>query len=151
MAVRDATYEDIPQLTGLIADYYEEADFEAPSIIPEKCAFVLEQVVAHVGDDVFMKVYEVDGKLAGAFFAERVQDIWSDAFKVVEQFIYVRPAFRGKPGAGKLMLMFAKWAQLRPSVVRVEASMGIDNEHAATLFSRLGYEPRGSLHGMEAY
>lgn len=151
MPVRDARIEDTEQLIDLIESYYDEAGFAAPPVNRDKAAYVLSVVIPSIGDDLFAKVIEVEGVVVGAMYAERVSDIWSDAEKVVEQFLYVRPEFRGRPSAGKLVLLFAKWAQLRPAVVRVEASMGIDNEHAAGVFARLGYEPRGSLHGMEAY
>lgn len=151
MALRDAEIDDTVELTDLIESYYDEAGFKAPPVNREKTQFVLNHVIANLGDEVFFKVIEIEGVIVGAMYAERVTDLWSDAEKVVEQFLYIRPEFRGRPSAGKLMLAFAKWAQLRPAVVRVEASMGIDNEHAAGIFAKLGYEPRGSLHGMEAY
>lgn len=151
MTVRDAVYEDIPQITGLIADFYMEAGFQTPPINPEKCSYILQQMITDGGDTVFFKAYDVGGYLAGAFLAERVPDLWSDAERVIEQFLYVRPPFRKRPGAGKMMLQFAEWAKERPAIVRVEASMGIDNDHAADIFERLGYQYRGTLHGMEAY
>lgn len=151
MAIRDATASDVPQLCGLISDFYGESKYVAPVIDPDKTAFVLRFMIERISDDLFFKVIERDGRVVGLLIAERLPDLWSHAEKAVEQIMYVTPGYRGTASAGKLLIEFARWSQIRPAVVRVEASSGVDNDKAAAVFAKLGWEPRGTLHGMEAY
>lgn len=151
MPVRPATREDIPHIITLIEAYYEEAAFETPQVNREKCAYVLTALLAEDTPTVFFEVAEVSGIIVGALMGERQTDLWSDAEKVVEGFFYVLPSFRSQWAAGRLLLDFKKFAEERPCVIRVEGSMGIDDDHAGKLFKRIGWEARGSLYGAEAY
>ena len=151
MTVRDATRLDATEIVGLLVDAYAEAPYEAPQVNTQKAAHVIHKLIDSIGDEVFLKVIEIEGLVVGATCAERVTDIWSDAEKVTEHFMYVSRGFRSTISAGRLMLAFSKWAQIRPAVVRVEASMGIDDAHAVRVFNKMGYGPRGTLHGLEAY
>lgn len=151
MYIRDADQADIPQLCGLIADFYAEAPYDAPLINPDKAAHVFDALIAAPADAVYIKVIEHQGMIVGGLLAERQEDIWSDAHKVVELFMYVHPPYRKRPAVGKLLLDFKRWTQEIPSVVRVEASSGINDEDAAKVFKKLGWRYRGMLYGSEAY
>lgn len=151
MPVRDATHTDVPQVVGLIADFYAEAPYDAPQVNPDKSAHVLHEAVENIGQKICFKVYTVGDYYAGTLLAERHTDLWSDAVKTIDHLLYVRPPFRGRAGAGKLIMAYHKWSQVVPSVVRIEASSGLNDEQAAATFAKLGYGPRGTLHGMEAY
>jgi len=103
------------------------------------------------GSNVYLRVAVVRGKIAGAIFAERQPDLWSDAEKVVEHFIYVRKPYRGMIHTGKLLMDFAKWSQRRPAVVRIEAGSGLDDEKVGAIFEKLGWKYRATIYGTEAY
>jgi hypothetical protein len=150
--IRDARADDIPVLTDLIAGFYAEAPYEAPEINREKAAFILGYMIERVGDNVYVRVAEdaLFG-VVGVLIAERQSDLWSDAEKIVELIMYVEPAKRGSTLAGKLLLDFGKWCQIRPAVVRVEAGSGIDDAAVGSVFRKMGWAERGVLYGAEAY
>lgn len=149
--IRDARVQDLHQLVSLIETFYDEAPYQNPEINKDQALFVLNEMLPQLGDKVYLRVAEVGGKVAGAIFAERQPDLWSNAEKVLEHFIYVLPEFRGKPVTGRLLIDFAKWSQIRPSVVRVEAGSGLDDEKVGKVFEKLGWTYRAKLYGMEAY
>jgi len=152
--IRSAHYGDIPQVAGLISDFYQESKYDAPPINPEKTAHVLKAYIDDAGEKSFFEVIDTDDRkntLVGFMIGERTHDLWSDALKTVEVALYVRPLFRGRPSAGRLLLNFAKWAEAVPSMIRVEASSGITEENAARVYAKLGWSRRGTLHGVELH
>ncbi len=152
--IRAGTPKDAKGLTKLVENFYQEAPYEAPPVHHEQAGFVFEKF-AHAQEidaiQHFLYVIEVQGKIVGAICAERIPDLWSEAEKIVEHFIYVLPKYRGTIHPGKLLLKFGKWTKERPAVVRVEASGGLEDEKVAVVFERLGWERRGILFGSEAY
>jgi N-acetylglutamate synthase-like GNAT family acetyltransferase len=152
--IRKAELKDVKHLVDLIEDFYDEAPYEAPSVHREQSEFVFHEMVkAQWADPVkhFLYVIEVQGKVRGAILAERIPDLWSEAEKVVEHFIYVTPKLRGGIQPGKLLATFAKWTKIRPAVVRVEAASGLDDDKVGAVFERMGWHNRGTLYGSEAY
>lgn len=149
--IRDAKERDIPYIIDLIEHFYDEAPYDAPVVNREKAAYVLLHLIPTIGQKTFLKVIDAGPVLAGVLYAERVPDLWSDATLASEGLMYVRPEWRKTLSAGRLLVSFARWSQEIPSVVRVEASSGINDEHAAAVFDKLGWSRRGVLHGMEAY
>ena len=151
MAVRDANRDDIPQIVTMIEDFYAEANFKTPEVNRDKTRYVLKALIDHIGVRTHVKVIDMSGHLVGLTLGERITDLFSDADKALEIMLYVHPSFRGGVSAGKLMLSFAAWTKLLPSTVRVEASHGVEDEQAKKIFAKLGWEPRGTLHGSEPY
>lgn len=151
MKIRDATKADVSQLVDLVQRFYDEAPYEAPSVDREQATYVMSELIDRIGGKIFFKVIDKDGKICGAILAERIPDLWSTAQKCVEHFIYVLPAYRGRPSAGKLMISFAEWSQEQPAVVRVEASSGLNDDMVGKVFERLNWSYRGTLYGTEAY
>lgn len=149
--IRKPHYADIPQLSGLIADFYAEVPYHAPVINPEKTAAVLKAYIDAPEDTAFIQVIDMEGLLIGFMIGERMPDLWSDSVRTVETALYVKAPFRGRPSAGRLLLNFAKWAEEVPGMIRVEASSGITDENAAQVYAKLGWSMRGTLHGMEAH
>mgnify|MGYP003635339584 CR=1 FL=1 len=155
MHVREALLQDIVGVTGLIQDFYSEQPLECPPINVERSKAIIGALVAAQAVDnnaVFLRVIaDDDGGLHGMIIAERVQDLWTDEKVVCEYFIFTSPAQRGTLCAGRLLLTFKKWAEAERCVIRVSASSGIKDAHAAGVFVKLGWEPRGLLFGTEVY
>lgn len=150
--IRLATHDDVDALVDLVSSFYAEAPYEAPEVVRDQSAYILDTLVSKAGTErVFLEVIEVRGKVVGAICAERIPDIWSNAEKVVEHFIYILPKYRGMIHTGKLLKRFAEWTRVKPAVVRVEAGSGIDDEKVGAIFERLGWQKRGVLYGSEAY
>lgn len=150
--IRDARADDIPVLLDLLDGFRKESPYEAPPVNREKAAFVLDYMIQRVGDNVYVRVAEdVLYGVVGVIVAERHSDLWTDAEKVVSLIVYVEPAKRGSTLAGRLMLDFRAWSDLRPAVVRVEAGSGIDDAAVGAAFRKMGWAERGVLYGAEAY
>ena len=150
--IRDARADDITVLLDLLDGFRKESPYESPPINREKAAFVLDYMIQRIGDNVYVRVAEdaLFG-VVGVLIAERQSDLWSDAEKIVELIMYVEPAKRGSTLAGRLMMDFHAWSELRPAVVRVEAGSGIDNAAVGAAFRKMGWAERGVLYGSEAY
>jgi len=148
--IRDAAADDIPQVAQLIAAFYDDAPYEAPQINLKKTEYVLPFFLGGK-PNVFFKVIEVEGGLVGAVLAERTQDLWSDALKTMDHFIYVKPPWRGSLAAGRLIMQLRDWANEVPSVVRFEASSGLKDDELGRVFMKSGWSYRGTLYGSEAY
>lgn len=148
--VRDALPSDIPHMLRLIEQFAAEVPYHLGTVDRGQATAVLEAYVEASTDLAFCQIAEYRGDVYGLLIGERSLDIWTGTPKSVEVVFYVRPERRGQPGAGKLLLAFSEWAEQVPGIVRIEGSSGIADRHAAALYARLGYEPRGALYGTEA-
>ena len=154
MTVRRAEERDLDQVAGLVSDFHMESTYNEHEVLinMEKTKFVLKAYLDGDRELVFFNVMtdpNGSGRVVGFMIGERIPDLWTDLLRTIEVMLYVQPAYRGKFGAGRLLLDFAQWASLVPSIVRIEASGGVDNDHSAKLYEKLGYGPRGVLHGTE--
>lgn len=152
MAVYDATYDDIDQVTGLIADFYLETSYDAPLINEHKTKDALGRLLdarAIAKNNVFFQVLANQGWVQGVIIAERVEDVWSDLRVVVEHLIYVRSPYRGSAAAGRLLYAFKDWAEAQPSAIRAQASSGINDPAVFEMYKKMGWHERGRIFGKE--
>ena len=150
--IRTIKASDINQVAGLIADFYAESDYNAPLINPDKTRMVLQAYIDNVqNEDLFCQVIDMNNEIGGIMIGERLPDLWSDTPRVCEIMMYVKPLYRGRPSAGRLLLNFADWAKEKPAMIRVEAGSGIATSNATQVFTKLGWGHRGTLHGTEVH
>lgn len=99
--------------------------------------------------DIFFKVIEFEGAVEGFIIAERMNDLYTDYRIVIDHFIYVTPNMRRSPQMGKLLKEFVQWAEQTPAVIRVQATAGVEEQHAGQVFEKLGWQECGRVYGKE--
>lgn len=152
MSVRKAATEDALQIVSLLQEMRSESSYYTPPLSEEKCFRNIEALLAaQAANRALLLICEDDGRVTGSVAAERTEDVWTDSDVVVEHFLYVLPEKRGGFDAGKLALLFKTWAESEPGSIRAQASSGIDDDNAFTMYDKIGWPQRGRVYGMEVF
>jgi hypothetical protein len=107
--IRLADRGDLDKIQGLIMEFLTDTSYNQlalaadPAHIRRLCHTCL-----HLG---YIWLYEVDGEAVGLFVATREPNTWAPHLISLKELVwYVKPEYRGTPGAAKLFLTFQKTA-----------------------------------------
>lgn len=143
--LRELALEDMPQLISLAREMHQEGVYAAFPMDENRVAYILSALIE--APNAFSFGYETGGELVGAFVGEVVQDLWVDVMVATDHAFYVRAANRGSRAGVILIKAFEIWAEEKGAdVIRPVVYAGVDNQHAAALLSRMGYDTAGTVH-----
>ena len=89
-------------------------------------------------------VAEDQGEIVGYMLGRHGRYFFSKESAAWEEFIYVRPAFRGSAAGRRLVRHFVDWARASgASKVHIGVNAGIDSARSGLFFERLGFTKTG--------
>jgi RimJ/RimL family protein N-acetyltransferase len=152
MMYRDAVLADVDQIIVMMRAMHAESGTHRGFPFSESDArFILTKVLTDTAPNVFFKVAMDGDVLAGGFFGEVIDDLWTSAKVAFDHGFYVYPDYRKGAIALVLIRKFLAWAQQRANLIRISVNAGIENEVAERFVGLCGLERRGALFGLEVH
>lgn len=144
--IREATLDDIPQMTAMGLAMHIESDYSSVPFEVHSVRVTLEMSMEEINQCCF--VYETDGELKGMMLAAAVPFMFNyDELRSSDFLFYIAPEARGGRAAVALEKAYRAWAisrGVRPDWVGLGVTTG--NKNAGEFYERIGYTQCGEIY-----
>ena len=142
MQIRRSDVEDIPKIVQMLTDFHAESSFSDVSLCADTLKANLLKTLA-VASFCSIVAEDQDG-IIGFMLGRHGRYFFSKESAAWEEFIFVRPAFRGSSAGRRLVRHFIEWARgSGASKVHIGVNAGIDSARSGLFFERLGFTKTG--------
>ena len=142
MHIRRSNIDDIHQVVQILTDFHTESSFQDISLCVETLKANLMKALSV--SSFCSIVAEDQGEILGYMLGRQGRYFFSKETAAWEEFVYVRPAFRGSSAGRRLVRHFIDWARASgASKVHIGVNAGIDSARSGLFFERLGFTRTG--------
>lgn len=147
--IRTYTHEDVKALGEMARDMMQESPrFRDMPLSPDKFYDVLSDSI-FFPDSHLCLVVEREGEIVGSLYGVISEYYFNTQKMACEYWLYVKPEFRGKLIAERLIKAYVAWAK-RSDVKEIQlgVSTGVHPEETSRLYEKLGFNRIGNIHAM---
>ena len=146
MLIRDATFEDLPDVVGLAVEMHAESRFSVLSFNPDKVFDMMNWCIDN-RDGLLLIAEDSNGETVGAFAAYSLEHWFSNDRVSCDLGLFVRRDRRGSCAAVKLLKRYVQWAACADcKLIEIGVNTGVNMEKTSTFFEAVGFEKVGALH-----
>lgn len=140
--LRLATEADLPELVQMGVGMFEGSSFAALSYAPEKAGEFMSRGIK----EAFLAVADdgQGGQIQGAIYGDVIVPWYTTDCMGIEQFLYVRPEYRGGRAALMLIRAWVRWC-VASGAKQIRPATAAKSPEADRLYRALGFEPVGTL------
>jgi hypothetical protein len=149
MKVRAAENADIPVLLELCRESHQASTLSGFTFNDEKAQRYLDSAISKQELSNCLLIAEDGENIVGLLSGRLREYFFSNLFKAVSHFFYIKPDYYNSPATAELIYAFFIWAEQRGAVeMLISESANIKRDHDMETFKSLGFQHVGGNYFM---